>query len=592
MGQCSAKSVLEYVDVFDFVDAGSKPRVSLEKARSHSSNAAVTSARYHNANGGRRLTDDYEVDATHVLGSGLCGDVVLARGKIDRRRYALKTIRKQQFHGSQMEQLLAEVEIYLTLDHPNIARLHDVYETDNQIGLITECCEGGELYYRLQEKVVFSDAEAAGATRQMLRAVGYLHAHNVVHRDLKLENFLYDALVDAEEPSGAQLKLIDFGFAKLWDASTPMTASCGSVAYVSPDVLSGQGYTNKCDLWSIGIVVWMLLVGYPPFHGSESAMLTKIKACQLDWSHKSRWKVVRDEAIDFLKGLLKVDPEQRPNAVEALRHRWFLQPGPAEAKPVLLGRDVLHSIECYARASKVRRAALQLLVQELEPEETRDLRDLFIAMDKSSKGTISFEDLKNAVRGTRVSQRRPPRAGFGDGGGGGGGSPGAALVRAISTPCSPMRSATLLHDTGSSSPVSRCDSGLSDAGSPTSPTSQTLRRYPSESLDKLAAVLDSNGNERIYYSDFLAATIQVRARLREEPLRAVFNRFDSDRSGAITAADFRAVLGDSFEGGSVEELLAQADARGEGEVTFEDFKKVMEDLEAPALAESRGFSYL
>jgi len=105
-------------------------------------------------------------------------------------------------------------------------------------------------------------------------------------------------------------------------------------------------------------------------------------------------------------------------------------------------------------------------------------------------------------------------------------------------------------------------------------------------------VLDANGNQRIYYSDFLAATIQVGARLREEPLRAVFNRFDFDRSGAITTADFRAVLGDSFEGGSVEELLSEADFRGKGEVTFEDFKKIMEDLEAPSLAESRGFSYL
>jgi len=274
---------------------------------------------------GRRLSDDYEVEST-VLGEGLCGNVVLVRGKVDQGNFAMKTINKTDAGSGSSSSLEvpAEVEIYLALDHPNIARLHGVYQTNSKVTLIMECCEGGELYSRLQKRGVYPDADAAEASRQMLRAVGYLHSLSIVHRDLKLENFLYES----EDPK-AQLKLIDFGFAHVWDPSTLMRAPCGSISYVSPDVLSGTGYTDKCDLWSIGVIVWMLLCGYPPFHGKqEKAVLAKIKAGGPDWSHRRRWKPVSDEAIAFVKRLLEKDVALRLNANGALRQPWLMSPRP------------------------------------------------------------------------------------------------------------------------------------------------------------------------------------------------------------------------------------------------------------------------
>jgi len=599
MGQCSNRGA-------DGTEEFSVHAVSLEKAKSLSSNAAVTSARYHYLTGGRKIQDDYDIDSK-VLGQGLCGDVILARGKIDRRKYALKTIRKQQVAQSKLQQLTAEVEIYLTLDHPNIARLHDVYETDTDIRLLTECCEGGELYFRLQKRGVYTDADAAEATRQMLRAVGYLHSHRVVHRDLKLENFLYES----DEPT-SQLKLIDFGFAKVWDPSTMMMASCGSIAYVSPDVLSGRGYTNKCDLWSLGVIVWMLLAGYPPFHGDEKFMMTKIKAGQPDWSHRNRWRPVSEEAVDFVKRLLSRDPNLRPSAQESLKHPWLTR-GLA-TMPAALSRDALRSLQRYADASRIRRAVLQLLAQELGPEETRELREVFLAIDKSNEGTIRLRDLKDAIRSgaSRSPARRKkvtdcyssPKV---RGGQNPYGSPnpysspkihGSPNPHASPAPYAspaqftspnpyatpnPHASPNILRiptPAAAQSPFGG-ESGVSvsSAGSPTTPA-RTLRRAPSCVLDELFSMLDANGDEQIYYSDFLAATMQARSRLREESVRATFHRLDADSSGTISVQDFTEVLGETFEGVSVEELVKEADPSHHGEITFEAFMKVLEDHDA------------
>jgi len=523
--------------------------VSLEKAKSLSSNAAVTTARFHSVqNGGRKLDDDYEVDKK-VLGQGLCGEVVLAHSKVDKRRYALKRIRKHKVSTSKLKQLTAEVEIYLSLDHPNIARLHDVYETEADICLLTECCDGGELYYRLEKKGVYCDADAADATRQMLHAIGFLHCHKVVHRDLKLENFLY------QRDDSAELKLIDFGFAKIWDPSTLMMASCGSIAYVSPDVLAGKGYTQKCDLWSLGVIVWMLLAGYPPFHGEEKQMMAKIKLGQADWSHKSRWKAVSDDAVDFLKCLLLKDPMERPDALASLRHPWLAKREANDA-PAVLSRDALRSLNKYGSSSRVRRAVLQLLVQELGPEKTQELRKTFLAIDKSKEGTIRLADLKEAIRnsGGKTPERLRRNRGLEEGGG--------------ATPVSPWRAKMF---------------GAGNASGGTSPTTpaKALRRAPSDELDELFDVLDANSDEQVYYSEFLSATMEVRSLLQDEAVRATFSRLDADGSGSIGVHDFKSVLGETFEGVSMEQLVAEVDSSGKGEIDFEAFVRVLDDRPPP-----------
>lgn len=503
--------------------------ISLDRAKAQSSNALVTHARYHSASaGGRRLDEDYEVNQKRVLGEGCSGLVVMAYGKKDGRKYALKKISKLKVQAKVLKQLTSEVEIYLMLDHPHIAALRDVYETDSEIALLTECCEGGELYSRLSSSGTYSESDAAEATHQMLLAVGYLHAHHVVHRDLKLENFLYES-----QAANSALKLIDFGFAKVWDPSTLMMASCGSIAYVSPDVLKGEGYTNQCDLWSLGVIVFMLLVGYPPFHGSEKEMRSNILAASVDWSHKSRWRKVSEASVDFVTKLLVKSPEERMDVGQALGHRWIETRHSDRAEPVL-EKDLLRSLRRYADTSRVRRAVLQLLAQELAPEETTELRDLFLSMDKSGDGTISMLELKEAIRSSGQAQDLP-----------------------------------------SSPTMQTYDGGMS----PKTPAAR-LMRAKSEVIANLFDVLDANGDEQVYYSDFLAATMDARKQFRKEAVLSAFHRLDFDSSGTISADDLRHAIGETFEGVNVELLVKEADAACRGELDFQDFLGVLEQTDA------------
>lgn len=506
--------------------------ISLERAKAMSYNAACTHARYHNARG-RQLDQDYEVFPKKVLGEGCSGLVVMAKGRTDGRMYALKRIHKLKVQPKVLKQLTAEVEIYLMLDHPHIAALRDVYETDSEIALLTECCEGGELYSRLSSSGTYAEADAANATHQMLLAVGYLHAHHVVHRDLKLENFLYES----SDPNSL-LKLIDFGFAKIWDPSTLMMASCGSIAYVSPDVLKGEGYTNKCDLWSLGVIVFMLLVGYPPFHGSEKDMRANILCANVDWSHKSRWRKVSEDAVDFVKCLLVRDPLQRMDVGEALSHRW-IKSRHSDGRPVL-DKEALRALRHYADASRVRRAVLQMLAQELAPEETKELRDIFLALDSTGEGTISLSELKLAIRGDESGEGEP-----------------APPASGASTPKSPR------------TPAAR------------------LRRAKSEVIGSLFEVLDANGDEQVYYSDFLAATLDVRKQIRQEAVLSAFNRLDADGSGSISPEDLRQVIGETFEGVNVELLVREADAACKGELTFQDFLSLLDSTDASVSPKAR-----
>lgn len=382
---------------------------SLRRAQGLSHNAAASTARFHSRTDGRSLEDDYSLDHRMVLGKGSGAKVVLARRCVNGRKYAVKTLGggKQKRSRNDWAMLAAEVEIGLALDHPNIVRVHDVYQTQGEVMyLVMECCSGGDLFFRLSDRGVFSEEEAATAMRQMVRAVSHLHARHIAHRDLKPENFLYEN----SEPD-ALLKLTDFGFACFCDPSSLMHACCGSLGYVSPEILARNGYTNKCDMWSLGVIGFMLLVGRPPFAGKTHKELRhNVRTCDVDWDFTSRGtskNSISEEARHFLQRLLTREPDERLSAREASFHPWLIRASDVK-KAVHLSSMAVEPLMRYAGAPRLRRLVMQMIAQDLPSRDLRELSALFTALDKDNVGFLRACDLKDALSRAANRVKAPP----------------------------------------------------------------------------------------------------------------------------------------------------------------------------------------
>jgi calcium-dependent protein kinase len=343
-------------------------------------------ARYHKKQ--RKLEDDYELSCD-VLGSGMTGDVTMAFSKSHPdQKFAVKTCRYGSDDSDQAYRASVEVQNYLCLDHPHIARLCDVYETKHQLHLVMECMEGGDVFQRLKAKKQFPEHEAREAMRQMLLAVNYMHSHGMVHRDIKLENYVYD------KKDGNHLKLIDFGFSTVWSPQSgeKLDRCCGTLAYCAPEVLH-KNATSKCDLWSLGVVGFIMLSGRMPFYGTEAEQRANI--CAGAYTMQSEyWSGVSEEAQDFIRSLLKVDPANRLSAQQALAHPWIAH-GPTTSQDGMA--QVVQSLRMFSCASKARRFLMRTLALSLSSQEQAKVRDHFLAFDGNQQGTITVEELNDVM---------------------------------------------------------------------------------------------------------------------------------------------------------------------------------------------------
>lgn len=325
-----------------------------------------------------------------LLGTGFSGPVRLGVSKRSGRKYAVKPFSKIGANKDKVNMLRNEASVYLRLDHPHIARLIEIWESPQYVYIVMEYCSGGELFDRLCARKVYSESAARHVTLQMFSAISYLHNSKIVHRDLKLENFLYE-----NSEHNSNLKLIDFGFAKIWDSkhSKRMHATCGTLAYVSPDTLLGS-YTNTCDIWSLGVIVYMLLVGYPPFYGTEEDMFSRILDAQYSLLGP-RWDRVSPLAKQFIRRLLVKDGTKRMTAQEALQHPWLAYEEPPQV--LTLGPTVVESLRRFAQRNKFQRAALTLIAYSMTSSQVEDIRHTFLCLDRSKEGTIRSDELEKIL---------------------------------------------------------------------------------------------------------------------------------------------------------------------------------------------------
>jgi len=264
----------------------------------------------------------------NVLGTGYYGVVYSATHLQTGEIYAIKCLDKSHPEYSFVD-VCNEVQILAAVcDHPNIASLYAVYENTEHIYLVQEACLGGELFDLVIERKHFTEGDAARACQTLISIISHCHARGVLHRDIKPENFLLKSILGSEEGrfDGSDVRAVDFGlsiFTKDWRDTTTIV---GSSSYTAPEILAGEPYSPAADAWSVGVVVFILIAGYPPFWGgSDSVMYDRIQHQELDIGYEP-WNTdaVSLEAADFVKRLLNKDPKQRMTLNEAAQHPWLV----------------------------------------------------------------------------------------------------------------------------------------------------------------------------------------------------------------------------------------------------------------------------
>ncbi|XP_057778701.1 calcium-dependent protein kinase 1-like isoform X2 [Salvia miltiorrhiza] len=328
------------------------------------------------------------------LGQGQFGTTFLCVEKSTGTQYACKSIAKRKLLTDEdVEDVRREIQIMHHLaGHPNVISIKGAYEDAVAVHVVMELCAGGELFDRIIQRGHYSERKAAELTRTIVGVVEACHSLGVMHRDLKPENFL---LVDQKEDS--LLKTIDFGLSMFFKPGEKFHDVVGSPYYVAPEVLRKR-YGPEADVWSAGVIVYILLSGVPPFWAeSEQGIFEQVLHGDLDFS-SDPWPSISDDAKDLVRRMLIRDPKRRLTAHEVLCHPWVQVDGVAPDKP--LDSAVLSRLKQFSAMNRLKKMALRVIAESMSEDEIAGLRELFKMIDTDNSGQITFEELKAGL--TRV----------------------------------------------------------------------------------------------------------------------------------------------------------------------------------------------
>lgn len=322
-----------------------------------------------------------------VLGSGNFGIVKLGISKLgNKQKVAIKSVLKERVKED-LQNLQRELMILKSVDHPNIIKLYEVFEDEKYIHIVMEYCSGGELFDRLEKKGKYSEKEAASLMYKLFHAINHMHISNISHRDLKPENCLFET-----RREDAELKLVDFGLASKFSKEKGMSTLVGTPYYVAPEIINGD-YGPECDIWSLGVILYTLLVGYPPFRGENKAEIFK-KVRQAKYSLKEKeFKTVSQEAKDLIKKLLNPDSKNRISAALAMDEPWFnIMMHSAVERPIDL--EIAKRLHSFKAQSRMRIEIVKTMVQFLTETDLQKLNEAFRKFDKDHTGCISAFELE------------------------------------------------------------------------------------------------------------------------------------------------------------------------------------------------------
>ena len=460
------------------------------------------------------LYSNYEL--LNYIGKGGFGRVYKVRHKLSNQYRAMKIIKcKADNPHNNTAEIIKQINILKTLDHPNIIKVYEFYSTEKYIYIINELCTGGELFNKIVEVKYFTESTACFIMRQLLSAVAYCHDKGVIHRDLKPENILIENS-EEKDKEYFHIKIIDFGTCEILKKKK-LTEQIGTSFYIAPEVLK-NGYNEKCDLWSCGVILYILLCGSPPFYGkNEKEIFQKILDGNVNFKHKI-WNKISDDAKNLVIKLLQVDPSQRLSAAEALEDEWFKKNININKINETQSQNnfniFIKNISEFCAEQKLQQATLAFLVHNFAPkEELNELKKIFFAFDKNGDGKLSKEEFVTGL--TNIDYN--------------------------------------------------FNIGLKEE----------------ESLDGLIKNIDSDNNGYITFEEFLIASINKEKILTEKNLKMAFDVFDRDKNGGISHEELKYILGEYNPNAREylwKKMIQQIDLNQDGQISYSEFHKMMMDV--------------
>ena len=453
-----------------------------------------------------------------ILGQGTYGTVYLVKHLKLSRYYAMKVIRKTSNTKEEEEDIKNEVNILKKLDHPNIVKITDFYSLKSEYNIVTEYCQNGELFDEIKSEAPFNENVAGFYMYQILSAVLYCHNLNIIHRDLKPENIL----ISKKVKSGMHnIKIIDFGTAKVFKNSENEHSVIGSAYYIAPEVLS-KNYSLKCDLWSCGVIMYILLTGRPPFNGSNKSEIMKKILIGVYDKEKYPWGILSDDAKDLIKGLLQLNPNMRYDAKAALQHPWFDTNKVKSSKFCynIKTKSLNKLLEnlCNYKADNILRCAViaYLVHNNTQLNQAHEAIKLFNRIDKNGDGRITREELFDGLQ---------------------------QFLKKSNT--------------------------------------ENLR----EKVDCIFNNIDLDHNNYIEYEEFVRAAIDKEYFLNEQFLKFAFDYFDRDHNGDITFDEIKNLFykndtnKNSYKAHEqLQKSFKEIDLNGDGKLSFDEFVLMMKNI--------------
>ena len=334
------------------------------------------------------------------IGKGTYSHIFTVQNKTNFKVYCCKQILKSKI--ADLVKFRNEINILSKIEHPNIVRIMEIFEDDRHFNIIMENCSGGELFHKILEKFeqgqTFTEKEAVPIFKQIISALSCCHSQGICHRDIKPENILF-----LNQKPDSPIKIIDFGLSKIFGEIKPLmkgnkieknisSARVGTSFYMSPEVLQGN-YDNKCDIWSCGVILYLMLCGYPPFYGETEYEIFKAISRKKFSFPEEEWKSISDDAKDLIKHMI-IDPDKRYNADNILAHQWIEKCAPNAKESMNLNTT---SLKSYQNLYKLTKFVLEFIAQRIGECDLNTLRAIFEELDTNKDGTLTINEIRSAV---------------------------------------------------------------------------------------------------------------------------------------------------------------------------------------------------